>query len=303
MNTPIPHKSNICAVIITYHPDKNLPQRISKILPQVNKIILVDNNSNPDSKEMLHALARQDNIALIENNQNLGIATALNRGIDWANKHAYKWALTFDQDTTPEASMVDTLINVFEAVNENDKIAVIGANYIVNDSGQPLLDYQKMTNKIWVERKTLITSGGLTSLEVYNKIGPFRDEFFIDSVDHEYCLRARAKKYKIIIALQPLMNHCIGEDAAIHIPLLNLHTFDHSPFRRYYMTRNAIILVREYLFKDPAWAILRLIRVFGSIILMFFFKSNKLKKLKYVSLGMWDALTFNTKRHINTDNT
>ena len=110
-----PHKNNICAVIVTYHPDKDLPQRVSKISPQVDCVILVDNNSNPEAQKMLHDLAQQEQIVLIKNEKNLGIATALNRGVTWAKEHAYKWFLTFDQDTTAESFMVDTLTETLDS--------------------------------------------------------------------------------------------------------------------------------------------------------------------------------------------
>ncbi len=264
-----PHKNNICAIIVTYHPDKDLPQRVSKILPQVDRVILVDNNSNPEAKKMLHDLAQQEQILLIKNKQNLGIAAALNRGVTWANEYAYKWFLTFDQDTTAESFMVDALTETLDTIHFKDKIAIIGANYVVSNSCRTIENYGGVNAKKWVEKKTLITSGSLTSLDIHNNIGHFRDEFFIDAVDHDYCLRARSKGYKFVMVLKPLMKHPIGE-RAIHIPLFNFYTFDHSPYRRYYITRNAIILFCEYLMKDPAWAVQRFIRMVGSIMLMFF---------------------------------
>src|SRR4030095_5315976 len=68
-----------------------------------------------------------------------------------------------------------------------------------------------------IERRTVITSGTLLSLNAYDAIGRFRDDFFIDGIDHEYCLRARAKRYRILLMLAPLLVHSIGERKLVRV--------------------------------------------------------------------------------------
>lgn len=41
-------------------------------------------------------------------------------------------------------------------------------------------------------------SANLVNVEVYKKLGKYREEYFIDCVDYEYCLRARENQYSII---------------------------------------------------------------------------------------------------------
>lgn len=298
MSFRLPQKNNICCVVVTFHPDQYLPERITQALPQVNHLVVVDNHSNPAAKKMLHDLAGMylPEIDLIENEQNLGIATALNQGASWALQHGYSWLLTFDQDSIAEPFMVDTFIDVLQTINFKNKVAVVGANYFVNKTSRPLLT-GKVSSTPWVERKTVITSGTLMSLDIYNKIGGFRDEFFIDAVDHEYCLRARANGFRVIMVLKPLMKHVVGYDA-IHIPVMNLHSFTHSPFRLYFITRNRIFLIREYFLKDPAWSVSRLLLLVCAIPLMIMRTKGKRSTLKHVFLGIFDGLTMNTRRKV-----
>ena len=44
-NEPKPSRNNICAVVVTYHPDIKLRERIEQIRYQVDKLLIIDNNS------------------------------------------------------------------------------------------------------------------------------------------------------------------------------------------------------------------------------------------------------------------
>lgn len=301
MSLPKLQESTICGVIVSYHPDNGFPQRLSLILPQVNEIVIVDNSASDEMKKRLLKLKDNNKINIISNDRNRGIATALNQGIHWAQKHGYTWVLTLDQDTIPEEFMVTTLISVYETVIDKDKTAVIGSNYVDMNSHKIMIRSKARTNRLWTMRKAVITSGSLISLNVFADIGPFRDEFFIDEVDHEYCLRASARGYHIILALKPLMKHSLGETKSytlLGIPGLIMNATNHPPFRWYYITRNRLILTGEYLFKDMNVAVVYFFLLLRSITTMCCFEKCRLEKTKYILLGVLDALISNTKRKI-----
>lgn len=67
---------------------------------------------------------------------------------------------------------------------------LIGGNYWNTHAQRHFLHARRAL--LFRERKTLITSGMLIPLSLFGKIGMFREDYFIDSVDHEFCLRARA---------------------------------------------------------------------------------------------------------------
>ena len=93
-----PQKDNICGIIVTYHPDDDFHQRVSAIVDQVNHVIIVDNASGPNVQELLGKLGARPNITSILNQENLGIAAAMNQGFEWAQENNYAWVLTLDQD-------------------------------------------------------------------------------------------------------------------------------------------------------------------------------------------------------------
>ncbi len=129
----------------------------------------------------------------ILNSENLGVATALNQGVRFAKENCFSWALLFDQDTTPEKTMTEELLSVYTDFPHKEKLAIVGSNYYSAYNHRPLYSSIDSGSCRWVENKTIITSGSLLSLRAFDTIGPFRDGFFIDHVNDEYCLRARAK--------------------------------------------------------------------------------------------------------------
>src|SRR5277367_2887275 len=78
------HGSAVCAVLVTYHPDSELPARLSRMAPQVGALVIVDNGSAETELRMLRELAADPRIHLILNFENLGVARALNLGVQRA---------------------------------------------------------------------------------------------------------------------------------------------------------------------------------------------------------------------------
>lgn len=296
-----PEIGNICAVIVTYHPDNHFDERVKRIARQVDSVVIVDNNSNEESVYMIHNLSKDMKVHLILNNENLGIATAINQGVVWAKVNGYQWVLTFDQDTVVENYLVRTLIGVYETINEREKIGIIASNFRDSYSQRSLSVFNSNNaDYAWEERKTVITSGSLLSIKAYDEIGPFRDEFFIDFVDLEYCLRLRSKGFKVFLACKPLMLHAIGASTLHNLLWKKTGTSNHSVIRRYYMSRNHMVLIKEYFFKEPIWVATTIFSRIKSIILICLYENFRLTKLKYILLGFLDGITSNFTRFHKT---
>ena len=74
------YKENICCIVVTFHPDKNLYERIEAIRSQVDRLLIVDNHSDSDCIFMIREISNNLDVEIIENQENLGIAKALNQG-------------------------------------------------------------------------------------------------------------------------------------------------------------------------------------------------------------------------------
>lgn len=284
------NRNDICAVVVTYNPDAQINERIDIIARQVKSVVIVDNNSDVDSVSLLESI-NSTTCEVIFNEKNYGIATALNQGMSWAITRGFKWVLTMDQDTIAERFMMDTLIEVYESVDDPGKVAVIGSNYLMAN-GAVGIDKPDFVEHgaIWMDRIAVITSGSLISLAVYEVIGRFRDEFFIDHVDEEYCLRARAKGYGVIVALRPAMRQFIGSARKADILVKRAVYTEHSPLRRYYMLRNYIIMFREYFRKEPMWFLRYIIYYTRMLFFICFFEKGKINTLKQTLRGVVDGI-------------
>lgn len=291
-------KESILAIVVTYHPDRSFAERFERLAGQVGAVLIVDNNSGVEAVSMLREIASSPKVRLVLNSENRGIAAALNQGVWWAREKGYEWAVLLDQDTVPSENMLDTLSSVYEQFASKETIAIIGSNSRDSNSGGLLFPIDRDGSRSWQEVKNVITSGSLVSLTAYSTIGPFREEFFIDCVDWEYCLRARALGFRIILASEPLMKHAIGATSMHKLLWKITETSNHVPKRRYYMTRNHLVLAREYLLIEPAWVFSSLYTRLKSMVRMCLFEEDRLSKLKYVAMGVVDGLFCNFTRNL-----
>ena len=283
-------KNSILAVVVTYHPDGSFAERFEPVARQVGAVLIVDNNSGPAAVSMLREAAARLGMDLILNSENVGLAAALNIGVARAIAGGYEWALLFDQDTAPGANVFEGLREVYDGFPRKDKLAVIGANYSEPHTRKLRFSQVIPNGCSWRERRVVITSGSLLSLTAYRTLGPFRNEYFIDCVDLEYCLRARSKGFEVIATNKALMVHGIGQPTMHRLPWREIDVSNHSRFRRYYMVRNNVDLAKKYFFREPAWVLASLWTRLKSVLALCAFEEDKLAKVRYAVIGLFDGL-------------
>ena len=284
-----PSAEKIAAVIVSYNPDRRFPDRLACTTQQVHKAIIVDNCSNGEANAMLRRTASSTSVELIKNNKNLGIATALNQGVQRAAAQGFPWVLTLDQDSNPEPGMVNELISAYLHAS-GSKVAVVAPIPVDEDSGRA--EYMGLCKgKKGVEITYALTSGSLLSTSSFALIGPFREDFFIDYVDVEYCLRLRKAGYSVILSCNARLHHNLGAPT-FHRFMWKPHvvTSNHLPLRRYYMTRNRLLLVKEYALREPSWAGNEIRAFAKDTVKILLFENDRRKKTGFLLRGVMDAL-------------
>lgn len=284
-----PQKNNICAIIVSHTPDQDFMDNVKILTEQVGKIVVVNNGSS----NLDQAFANQDGenkTVLISNKTNLGQGKALSQGMEWCIKNNYSWVLLLDQDSKVDPMMVENQIAAYENFL-GEEVAIVGVNCIYKGTNE--IKYKiPETGKKYFERDVVMISGMLLSVEAYEKTGKFREEFFIDSIDADYCLRLRKNKFKIIIAYKAMMVQRVGNEGRIKRFLWKkILVTNHSAKRCYYMTRNGLILVKEYLFLEPYWCFRRIIWYFlVKPLFIILYEEDKKNKIKNIIKGIFDAL-------------
>ena len=282
--------SEVCGIVVTYNPDREFPKRLDRLAKQVDCTVVVDNHSSDTCLGMLKKTSAELGTCLIRNEDNLGIATALNQGVKFARDRGYKWAITLDQDTVPCEEMLEIVINAYEGCRFREHVGIVGSNYYDQNSGRSPIDKKEHSNCDWLEMRDVITSGSLMSISVYQSIGAFRDDFFIDYVDVEYCLRLKNNGYRVIIATRPGMIHGIGNTSVRKFLGRKVSIYNHSPVRSYYGARNQLFVVRQYFWDDPYWGLSTSISPIINCLKAMLFEKDKMLKVKYSALGVYDAL-------------
>ncbi|MBQ8997859.1 MAG: glycosyltransferase family 2 protein [Clostridium sp.] len=237
----------VAAIIVSYNPDNNLLDSINLLINQVERIIIVDNGSEAEKKKNINLIRDIDKekIEIIFNEENLGIATALNIGIRSALKQGYKWILTMDQDSKVSKNMVEKMLEVYNSIDEKERkdILSIFPNF-VDERVQSIEENSDMDTYEYVDAD--ITSGNLLRAEVFDKVGFFDDSLFIDLVDTDFCMRLNEKNIKMIKVRDAILYHSLGESQSVKSIFGKFNTSNHSALRRYYMTRNRFYTWEKY---------------------------------------------------------
>lgn len=277
--TKTPTLQNTCAIIVTFQPDEDFHNRLVKISAQFPATVIVDNGS----RSLPHTCASEPNTLLIANQSNLGIAAALNQGVKLAHQKGFEWVVTLDQDTLVSCDLLTCLISVYE--KSGYKNIIIGSNYWDAHRRQDFIPCANAEADFRV-RKTLITSGTLIPLSLFKTIGFFREDYFIDSVDHEFCLRARAHGYKILITCRSIMSQSIGAHVENPSRLRQFMSFNHSPMRKYFIARNTVATAKLYFLQEPMWSLRQGWRLFSDFASIILFEHQKLKKATAFMVGL-----------------
>lgn len=271
----------VFAGIVLYNPDiLRLQQSLKRLESQVNSIVIVDNASSNVS-EVDSLVKTLTNVKLIKNDENQGIATALNEICSCALKEQAEWVLTLDQDTVCEESMISQLIE-YSSIN--------GVGILCPDVDYEGLDiHSSKDSKELTQVRACMTSGSLTNIKAWKEVGGFRDDFFIDFVDNDFCMRLEISQYRILRVNTCIMHHQLGEGRDINvIGSFKKRVCIHRPWRFYYMTRNNLVFIWDY--KSRLNLIKEYLK-FGKILLQgIVYSDKKNETISFIISGFKDAI-------------
>ena len=281
--------NSVAAVIITYNVENDFKERINKLKGKVDEIIVVDNGSKAETINMLKELEKEVTVIYLEDNK--GIASALNKGIKYSIEKGYNWILTLDHDSIITDNMIKNMLTCYEGLNNElkEKVAMLVPVHVEEKEYQngSNINEEKDSNS-YIEVLTEITSGALTKAEIYINVGMYDEKLFIDLVDHDYCLSLNKKGFKIIQVNNATLIHNLGESVKKSVLGLKMIPTNHSPLRRYYMSRNRHYIWDKYKEDFPSWVLTDKRRFITENLKIVLFEDNKIEKFKYIKRGIKD---------------
>lgn len=277
---------HICAGIITYNPTlTDVSTCLEALCNQVERVIIVDNASK-NVKSLQEVVSKYTNVTLVKNSQNVGFAKALTQVFEWAKSQGFNWVLTLNDDSVVPSNMISEYKKILEnqgsLVNQknakNSKIAIV-CSLLKNR-----LDGTILHSKCHEDE--CITSGSLTSVEAWEKIGGFDEWLEIDGVDFDFSRRLVRAGWKIVECQNVIMEHQIGKARSINLIIKHPIVWNHNANRKYYIARNMQVVdykMGTYSYAKSLRAVVR------DMIFVALWEKNKFAKIRAMIRGFKDG--------------
>jgi rhamnosyltransferase len=265
----------IAGVVVLYNTDIGIIDKIMSYVSEVDILFVIDNSDIKDEALLSH-IRKIDKCFCIDNNGNQGIANALNAGARLAIENNCEYLLTMDQDS--KFISKDPIREMVQVSLEYPHTAIISP--IHKSIFTHIPNYKNNVSVIF----SAMTSGNLLSLRAFQKIGNFREDYFIDYVDAEFCLRARMNGFAILQCNTAILEHNLGNITKHKY----WHATNHSCLRRYYITRNRLVTMLLYKEFDGDFFQNQIFGIFMDTLKIVFSEKQKIKKLKMVYKGYKD---------------
>ena len=218
-------------VVVLYDPSDINIKNISEYARLFEKVIAVDNSASDIAGKKFNA----DNIEYIALYDNKWLDYALNYGCERLRQIGYKYAGTMDQDSVLKT---DGFKEYAESFEKCEKVALMCPQYNIERKAEVKIQ-DKIEDVVWT-----MQSASIFDLDIWEELGRFDDSLFIDTIDYDYCLKAKKHGYKILKNYSYIIDH----EPAItkYTKLLKIGYGYCSPLRIYYQSRNLRELNRRY---------------------------------------------------------
>jgi rhamnosyltransferase len=273
---------NVCGVTVLYNADDTIIANIGSYIEDLGQLYVVDNSETVNTAQKV-ALEKLPNCIYINNQGNKGIANALNVGAKLAMDDGATWLLTMDQDSRFEPGEFLKLIEYTTRLDDKTT-GLVSPFHKTKISVEPKTETDEVL--------TTMTSGNLISLYAWDTIGGFDEDYFIDAVDWDYCMRLTSAKFKVIRLNTVHLNHNLG-NVTKHTAFSrkDVMVLNYNSTRRYYITRNKLMIIAKYHKLYPGFSKGVFKSLFRDLRHIILYEKHKLKKLAAMAAGLTDFVT------------
>lgn len=274
----------IAGVVVLYNPDDSVVLNINSYIKDIELLYVFDNSEVKTN--LIEEIKKINKVKYFSVGKNMGIGYALNYVCDIAVREGYDWILIMDQDSCFEPNGVLKMTSEFEKNIglDKEKIGVIS----------PLIVYEgdKMEdegNGNFRKIPIAINSGSLLNLKAFLNAGKFREDYFLDRIDFEYSLRLKKFGYELLRHCGSRLYHKLGNLKVYNFLGFKIRVTNHNPIRHYYMTKNAIDIVKNYFKYFPFHCIYEMKSIVFDLCKVVLFEKDKFKKIKMIFKGIFDS--------------
>ena len=280
-------------IFVLYHPTGEFLQNLAKARAVCQNMIVVDNSLEADMR--LHAGLREQGVQMIFNCNNGGLAGAYNRGAEELLAQQCDVIFLMDQDSDIQPSFFSMMMEACESLG-TDTFLVGPKIYEINlkKCMQVFQPGKHLPKRIRIDDQSeglfpslcIISSGSAISAGAYRKLGPFREDYFIEYIDIEYSLRAVSQDVPVYMNAAVTMRQTTGQ---IERHGKKGFTTNHQAWRRYYGARNAVHCLYTH---RATWGMHSISAVLAlhQAVCVLRYEPDKLRKLTAILCGYIDGL-------------
>jgi rhamnosyltransferase len=305
---PPANRPPVCGVLVTFNPDlENFAKVLAAALPQIDRLVLVDNASDPvlraNIRTLLDRLAPPNSdhakVTLIQNESNVGLARALNRGIRSAPSQGHQCFLILDHDSILEEGAVARLTRELKELQGRFRVGALGAANV--ELGAPGLGTDTFLGGSFRRRpflvrehvqdvKLLMGSGLFVDSTVFDAAGLFDESYFVDAFDFEFSLRLRSQGYHLFLIESSRISHTRAQFENVRIGKWAFGFHKPSVGRQYFVSRDYVRTANKYLRTEPGMSLfiylVLLVEVFRTVL----FYGDSTSRLARLAEGVVDGL-------------
>lgn len=286
------------AVVVLYRPTPAQLERLPALRERCAALVVVDNS--PVRDIALRCALGQHGIQFQYNGNRGGIAGAFNLGIEVLQRQGLQCFSLFDQDSQVPDDYFERVALAAQTLGDSPwllgpRIYDVHARQFLpswraSRWGFRVLDVATLRDGAPQPCSYLISSGMTVNLAAWQALGAMREDYFIDHVDTEYCLRAQ--KLGVPMYLLPGLDlpHAIGQRVVRRVLGLRIGAMNHGAVRRYYLARNGLHLSLRGVWRWPPALLLNLLTLSQALAVLLVEREAG-GKLLALACGVCDGLT------------
>lgn len=268
---------NVAAVIVTYRPTMSVLGDILRSLAEQCEVIVADNAPMAEDARLVAAQVATWGGTYHSMCGNRGIGAAQNAGIALAWKAGAEAVLLLDDDSVPVLDLVQQLRECARSLGPQ---TVVGATAI-EPGGKEISNARHLAG-LHPRCREMMSSGALIQRAIFERVGPFDEDLFIDGVDFDWGWRAQRMGIDLRLCRTAAIEHRLGEGriAGVRYP---------SPIRHYFQYRNVLrLMMRRHTPAD--WRITQLLKLMIKLALIALLMPQRRLRLRFALAGIRDAV-------------
>lgn len=275
----------IACIIVFYEPSKAALRKALELCSVFPHLWIIDNSPLAVTEPTFSTALQKKDFYYQHYPANLGVAAALNVACEAACETDLEAVLTLDQDSDLDLGMLLKFINRAEKYLHKPRVGILSVRHMTERRAgteeEGAVQYCDV----------VMTSGNLVNLEAWQDVGGYCEKLFIDTVDHDFCLRLRYREWYIIKFMDVQMFHRVGSRLAIETEGDQRFRTEHPPQRFYYIARNNLRLWRLYGKRFPDFIKLRK-RNFWNVRMkqLLLYEKQKIRRAAWVLKGFVDYM-------------